>query len=58
MGRHCSMENEDASYSHQSFTLLDILFPKEKLAVEIRHVNCVEIKQCNFPKPSQYDIFH
>lgn len=44
--------------THHGFALLDILLLEQKLTVEIGNVDCVQVKQCDFAKPSKNNVLH
>ena len=48
----------ETAVTHQSFTLLYVLLSKQKLSVEVRQVNGVQIEERDFSKTCQNDIFH
>lgn len=44
--------------THQGFTLLDIFLAEEKLAIEVRKVNGVEVKKCDMTKTGHNHVLH
>ena len=44
--------------THHSLALLNVLFPKEELAVEIGEVYRVEVEESDVAKACEDDVFH
>lgn len=49
---------ENATLTHQGFTLLHILLSKQKLSIEVGQVDCVQVQKCDTTKASQDDVLH